>query len=59
MLCTVLAQSVVDVNWLAFDLSASRLRAGRQADLIGDSRRCGCIDTEASLADPASTLTPS
>lgn len=30
-------------------------RAG-EADLIGDSRRCGCIDTEASLADPASTL---
>src|SRR4051794_3373481 len=33
-------------------------RAG-EADLIGDSRRCGCIDTEASLAGPASTLTPS
>ena len=31
-------------------------RAG-EADLIGDSRRCGCIDTEASLAGPASTLT--
>jgi transposase len=30
-------------------------RAG-EADLIGDSRRCGCIDTEASLAGPASTL---
>jgi transposase len=30
------------------------MRAGRQADLIGDSRRCGCIDTEASLAGPAS-----
>ena len=24
--------------------------------MIGDSRRCGCIDTEASLAGPASTL---
>ncbi len=33
-------------------------RAG-EADLIGDSRRCGCIDTEASLAGPASTLSPS
>ena len=32
------------------------MRAGRQADLIGDSRRCGCIDTEASLAGLASTL---
>ena len=31
-------------------------RAG-EADLIGDSRQCGCIDTEASLAGPASTLT--
>ena len=30
-------------------------RAG-EADLIGDSRRCGCIDTEASLAGPAWTL---
>ena len=44
------------IVWLAFDLSASGMRAGRQADLIGDSRRCGCIDTEASLAGPASTL---
>ena len=40
--------------WLAFDSSTGGLRAGRQADLIGDSRRCGCIDTEASLAGPAS-----
>jgi hypothetical protein len=24
--------------------------------LIGDSRQCGCTDTEASLVDPASTL---
>ncbi len=30
-------------------------RAG-EADLIGDSRRCGCIDAEASLAGPALTL---
>jgi transposase len=59
MLCSVLAQSVVDFHWLAFDLSASGLRAGRQADLIGDSRRCGCIDTEASLAGPTSTLATS
>jgi transposase len=44
------------IVWPAFDLSASGVRAGRQADLIGDSRRCGCIDTEASLAGPASTL---
>jgi transposase len=27
--------------------------------LIGDSRQCGCTNTEASLADPASTLIPS
>ena len=27
------------------------------ADLIGDSRQCGCTNTEASLVDPASTLT--
>ena len=31
-------------------------RAG-EADLIGDSRQSDCIDTEASLAGPASTLT--
>ncbi|HKB52250.1 MAG TPA: transposase [Solirubrobacterales bacterium] len=31
-------------------------RAG-EADLIGDSRQCGCTNTEASLVDPASTLT--
>lgn len=30
-------------------------RAG-EADLIGDSRQCGCIDTEASLVGLASTL---
>jgi transposase len=30
-------------------------RAG-EGDLIGDSRRCGCTDTEASLAGPASIL---
>jgi transposase len=30
-----------------------------EADLIGDSRRCGCIDTEASLAGPALTLSTS
>jgi hypothetical protein len=41
--------------WPAFDLAASGLRAG-EADLIGDSRQCGRIDTEASLAGPASTL---
>jgi len=45
-----------DALWPALDSSAGRVRAGRQADLIGDSRRCGCIDTEASLANPASTL---
>jgi Integrase core domain len=32
-------------------------RAG-EGDLIGDSRRCGCTDTEASLAGPASILDP-
>jgi transposase len=45
--------------WPAFDLSTGSKRTGRQADLIGDSRRCGCTDTEASLAGPASTLTTS
>ena len=46
----------------ALDLRSIRRPAGcgraGEADLIGDSHRCGCIDTEASLAGPASTLTP-
>ncbi len=56
MLCSVPGAECLSIVWPALDLSASGLRAGRQADLIGDSRRCGCIDTEASLAGPASTL---
>jgi hypothetical protein len=55
---SVRVESAVLDLWPAFDLSTGGLRAGRQADLIGDSRQCGCIDTEASLAGPASTLIP-